>query len=73
MKTRTPTPTPAILRDSTRNFDSAYIEARMREARCARSEALWQIMTDSRQALVRLAGRFVRSLTATSKQPVLRH
>ncbi|MBK7234677.1 MAG: hypothetical protein IPI02_03230 [Sterolibacteriaceae bacterium] len=54
-------------------LDSAYVDARLRDARRLRSEALRQMMADGWRALSSFAGEFVRSLTAGRKQPALRH
>ncbi|MBK6974078.1 MAG: hypothetical protein IPH26_14450 [Sterolibacteriaceae bacterium] len=74
--TPTPTPTPTLTSPSCRNdvyLDSAYVDARLRDARRLRSEALRQMMADGWRALSSFAGEFVRSLTAGRKQPALRH
>lgn len=73
MKTPTPTPTPASPEyHNNWQFDSAYIDARMREARRLRSEALGRMLADGWHALDRFAGRLARSLTTNSQQPELR-
>lgn len=73
MKTPTPTPLPVSpVYHNNWQFDPAYIDARMREARRLRSETVRQILADGWQALDRFAGRLVRSLTTSSQQPELR-
>ena len=49
-------------------LDSAYIDARLREARRLRSEAMGQLLSDGWHALCRLT----RELMASRPKPVLR-
>jgi len=70
MNKRTPTPTPRG--PSARNnwsLDAAYVDARLRAARRARSEALGRILADGWHAL----GRLTHSLLASKPKTMLRN
>lgn len=71
MKIPTQTPDSPLYRNDL-SLASAYIDARLRDARRLRSEALRQMMVDGWRALDRFAGRLVRSLTTSSQHPELR-
>ena len=70
MNTRTPTPTPEC--PSERNnwyLDSAYLDARLREARRLRSEAVGQLLADGWHAL----DGIVRGMMASRQKLVAHH
>lgn len=72
MNSRTPTPNSIPAAPAARTdwyIDSAYIEARLRAARRARSEAFGQLVEDGWLALCRHS----RSLLASRPKPLLRH
>lgn len=70
MNKRTPTPTSASVPSGDNwYFNSAYIDARLREARFARSQAFGQILADGWHA----TGRLLHNLLASKPKAMLRH